>query len=301
MHIHLHLKKCICDHGPAHSFWCFSFERYNSLLGSYHTNQKNIEVQIMHKFINSQILQTMKTKACPDFLAVLQTGAKKGSAMPSECYTDIDCLKLLNFSTARLPNIDISFKIDHTVALLPPLSCCVFSAELVKQLEQLYLHLYPQYNIVSIPPFYSFSGRAILCGEVLGSVVNATSCKSASIIMAYWPLRHEVMRCIDYSRMRVGCVQHYCKHQLTISAENGSEQLDHIFAFVQWKERHPQDNWYGSSATICFNSNEPSSKFSFIPVQRIYAIGAHCLTDINVSGFNETVFVVVPIPVRLSL
>lgn len=38
MHLHLHLKNCILDHGPAHSFWCFSIERYNGLLGSYHTN-----------------------------------------------------------------------------------------------------------------------------------------------------------------------------------------------------------------------------------------------------------------------
>ena len=27
MHLHGHLKKCVIDVGPVHSFWCFSFER----------------------------------------------------------------------------------------------------------------------------------------------------------------------------------------------------------------------------------------------------------------------------------
>ena len=30
MHMHCHLKECILDVGPLHSFWCFSFERYKT-------------------------------------------------------------------------------------------------------------------------------------------------------------------------------------------------------------------------------------------------------------------------------
>ena len=26
MHLHLHLKQCLLDYGPVHSFWCFAFE-----------------------------------------------------------------------------------------------------------------------------------------------------------------------------------------------------------------------------------------------------------------------------------
>ena len=77
LHLHLHLKDCLLDYGPAHSFWCFSFERYNGLLGSYHTNQKNIEIQIMRKFIGSQMLLSAKASAHPEFLAVLKASDKK--------------------------------------------------------------------------------------------------------------------------------------------------------------------------------------------------------------------------------
>ena len=42
VHLHMHLRECLLDYGP-HIFWCFSFERYNGILGSYHTNKKEIE------------------------------------------------------------------------------------------------------------------------------------------------------------------------------------------------------------------------------------------------------------------
>ena len=51
MHLHGHLKECLLDYGPFHSFWCFSFERFNGILGSYHTNNRSIEIQLMRKFL----------------------------------------------------------------------------------------------------------------------------------------------------------------------------------------------------------------------------------------------------------
>jgi len=42
MHLHGHLMDCILDYGPIYSFWCFSFERYNGLLGDYQSNNTNI-------------------------------------------------------------------------------------------------------------------------------------------------------------------------------------------------------------------------------------------------------------------
>ena len=42
MHLSCHLVDCIRDYGPVYSFWCFLFERYNGILGSYHKNNHNI-------------------------------------------------------------------------------------------------------------------------------------------------------------------------------------------------------------------------------------------------------------------
>jgi len=35
LHLSLHLNKCCKDYGPLYSFWCFSFERMNGILGWY--------------------------------------------------------------------------------------------------------------------------------------------------------------------------------------------------------------------------------------------------------------------------
>lgn len=42
------------DHGAAASFWCFSFERFNGILGSTPTNNRSLELQIMRRFVVSR-------------------------------------------------------------------------------------------------------------------------------------------------------------------------------------------------------------------------------------------------------
>ena len=58
MHLHCHLKEVILDNGPVHSFWCFSFERYNGILGSTPTNKRSVEVQITRRLFISRYFNT---------------------------------------------------------------------------------------------------------------------------------------------------------------------------------------------------------------------------------------------------
>ena len=60
MHLHCHLKDIIMDHGPVHSFWCFSFERYNGIMGSVSTNKQSLELQLMRKLILSRFLDDIQ-------------------------------------------------------------------------------------------------------------------------------------------------------------------------------------------------------------------------------------------------
>jgi len=52
MHLHLHLKDCLLDFGSVYTFWCFSFERFNGIMGSYHINNQDIGPQMMRKFLS---------------------------------------------------------------------------------------------------------------------------------------------------------------------------------------------------------------------------------------------------------
>ena len=45
MHMHCHLAECIRDFGTVSSFWLFSFERFNGILGGQPTNNRSIKLQ----------------------------------------------------------------------------------------------------------------------------------------------------------------------------------------------------------------------------------------------------------------
>ena len=42
------------DYGPVYAFWLFAYERFNGILGSYHTNSHNISVQLTRRFLDSK-------------------------------------------------------------------------------------------------------------------------------------------------------------------------------------------------------------------------------------------------------
>ena len=62
---------CVRDFGPMCSFWLFSFERLNGILGDEPTNNRSIELQLMNRFVKDN-----------SHLHLL-------SALPRDCSTDI--------------------------------------------------------------------------------------------------------------------------------------------------------------------------------------------------------------------
>jgi hypothetical protein len=51
MHFQLHLVDCVRDFGPLHSFWLFSFERFNGLLGSYPNSGRSVQAEFMDNWM----------------------------------------------------------------------------------------------------------------------------------------------------------------------------------------------------------------------------------------------------------
>ena len=52
----MHLEQCIRDYGPAHVFWVFAFERNNGLLSNYHTSSRTIELEMIKRYIQQQMV-----------------------------------------------------------------------------------------------------------------------------------------------------------------------------------------------------------------------------------------------------
>ncbi|GBB97641.1 hypothetical protein RclHR1_03020019 [Rhizophagus clarus] len=47
LHLCLHIRECYQDYSPLYSFWCFSFERMNSVLGSFPNSHRQIEPELL--------------------------------------------------------------------------------------------------------------------------------------------------------------------------------------------------------------------------------------------------------------
>lgn len=80
MNFHSHLSKCIFNFGHVYSFWCFGFERFNGILGSYHVNNHQLEIQVMRRFLENQQVQVIDwPNEIVSFKKILQPGSVKGS------------------------------------------------------------------------------------------------------------------------------------------------------------------------------------------------------------------------------
>lgn len=86
MHMHCHLKECVLDVGPLHSFWCFSFERYNGILENMKKSWKAPEIQLIHKFNDLQALASIDLPPnVPKELELFYSN-ERGPNCSSRCY-----------------------------------------------------------------------------------------------------------------------------------------------------------------------------------------------------------------------
>ena len=97
MHMHTHLRDSLEDYGPVYAFWCYAFERYNGILGSYHTNYQNIGKQIMKKFIREQSAKIAEIpKEFTEFDAFLVSKNTSLQVAPTDVSERAKLLKLLS-------------------------------------------------------------------------------------------------------------------------------------------------------------------------------------------------------------
>ena len=110
LHLHGHLCDCMRDFGPVYALWLFAFERLNGILGSFHTNNHDISLQIMRQFIRCYEfgIQTISSEYRQDFLPMIE-----------KCFYNKGSLKQTSLELAVLD--------DSNVSPLPPLHASALS------------------------------------------------------------------------------------------------------------------------------------------------------------------------------
>lgn len=299
MHMHMHLKDCCIDFGSIYGFWCFAFERYNGILGSFHTNNRNVESQLMKKFIcQQQVFKLQFPKEFQDISDLLNlSNREKGSLKVEEVVPDtINKLNALsNYTLVELQtafNDTLYFCIENGINLLPKVYEKVLSLEQVSHMKQFYSLLYPKHSMVHFSHFYEYSTSASLFSESYNS-----GSKRNSIYISLWS-----GNCNSSSNnfvKRVCRINYFLKHAATLSHIETSSTVSstHILCHVSWYKTHVKADWFGQSAIVCRNELEKESLFSFIPLQRLMAPCAFGYFTLKFdSDTSETVLVAVPIP-----
>ena len=110
--------------------------------------------------------------------------------------------------------------------------------------------------------------------------------------MSFWPRSGHSLQSIEYGRMRVGVVQYFLQHSVTVcdGEPSSSETLCHLLCYIHWKKVHPHADWCGISATICTELFETPDVCCFMPAQRIGFRCAYANLPMKFPTHEETVF-----------
>ena len=247
------------------AFWCFAFGRFNGVLGSYPTNKKSIEEQLLTKFCQNQLVHDIALQCDDDVSGLFPDTFRK------QPFTTVSDSALLTFKLATA-SLDGTLTYDNVglVESLPPFKNCVLDSVLLQHLRCVYKFLYPQlensYEYVS--PFYDQYGHVTLAGELIGSTLPGRNNSASAVIVADWPGTN-TGTLNGICRLRVGRVQHFITHELSYNKNGISHKMQHTFAFVLWKRHHRCYDHFGQSAIVCEDTDDISGPSNFLPVQRI--------------------------------
>lgn len=302
MHLHGHLVECIEDFGPVYAFWCFSFERYNGILGGFQHNNKAVPVQMMKRFLEEDYLST-KSTVTGEFPMFTEHFANL--CVSEDNHLSGTLQQIFNGSFRRkvhLANVnprDVSWTQDVNTqeAYLPLKTKCMDEADRM-DLTEMYKTILPHEEEqceIYVSPSYLQVERMKIYGEIYDSSV----CKSprANHITASWFHNNGISLDSD-SHFRPAKVRFFIKHTLELKYISGETRYQtYLLACVSWFQSHDQKNYFPSPLEVwCRSVFEDSSPATFLPVGRI--MGRFCPIEGKlpiVGDQHENVLVVNPL------
>ncbi|KAI8485685.1 hypothetical protein Bbelb_365190 [Branchiostoma belcheri] len=282
MHLHLHLKECIEDYGPVYSFWCFSFERYNGMLGKYQHNNRNIEVQIMRKFQQSKQLSMMTWPGGYGEAFENVLNGRKASCTP------------VAQASRFLSDAMVLDNASH-VEPLSPFRKVVISVAVRNMLLSMYRTMYPGEGISHIDVF-AMSCTRVRCNGVNMAVDSCRSERSACVHAkwCYSDPGSEEPTIDSRAEDRPAVLREFILVHLVLG--NG-RRCSHAVARVTWYQYHPERWFYGrgSPVQVWGLAFEPESSASFIPVEHIAGRCVASTSTVQFERMKERVSVIVPL------
>lgn len=264
LHLHGHLASCVQDYGPVYSFWLYSFERMNGILGSYHTNNKDVSLQLMRHFLNSHSVgfDRWPVEFRSDLIPLISKSSYcKGSLMQSTLEGFLH-------------------RADKEVQAIPPVYENVFSSIEKDALKEIFtpttedgsfeiLALYKRCRAINVGPFQ------------LGS------CKSKFVSSSRVMVKRS-----GAQQPWLAEIQYYA--QCAILEPGGETRVEWVVA-VSFFFEHNCRVWYGYPAEVWSTATLPD--IVFIPISNVISRIVYVESVVNfgrIAG-EQKVLVVVPI------
>ncbi|PKC05929.1 hypothetical protein RhiirA5_420281 [Rhizophagus irregularis] len=240
LHLCLHICHCALDYELLYAFWCFSYERMNSLLGSYHTSNRKIELELLktihYNFLLDQFSSCIQDhqhlSACLPLIASKETSS---SLAVQDEFDEIDYQKFLSISRNVEKMAGTGSESFLGTFLNPKRINTNLPKEILDLLVEYYYNAYENKDFVALANIHVASPEAIpvlskvnIYGRLrLGSEVFASSYSKRHITSAKILSQFTHGNTKDtYPRI----VQFYFEH--TLHLLEGSKK--HALAFVRW-------------------------------------------------------------------
>ncbi|SMN01974.1 hypothetical protein SPONN_281 [uncultured Candidatus Thioglobus sp.] len=284
MHMHSHLLECVKDFGPMCSFWLFSFERYNGILGDQPTNNCAIESQLLKRFIdenfNLQLLHSGDTSS--------DAGKAFGPIVKEHAFGFYSLKHLDTHLSETVQSTTSNF--IFTPALKYTLG--VLQERLLPSLKTIYCALYPlhseriSHSDFILPRTYRKMNDVTIAGRRLysGQYVHAKPFCSIQ-------QEHSVATVFSDPGICVAELDHFAVHSFEVS-ENTS--ITHAFAIVNWLEQNPNKDMLGKPCEVWYKYHDfiNDACNMFLPLENVSCL---LVTAEFVMENQEEALVVVPL------
>ena len=258
LHLHCHLKECIEDYGPVYAFWLFAFERMNGIMGSFHTNNRSVSVQLAQRFLDSKEYAPIKwpTEFAVDFAPLL------------ECH---------RYEQGSL--IQVALEPTLQPIPLPPVCESVWQSYHIAKVTKVVCDSTGIAN-VDLHSIYRKS-KTIRCGKFVLSGQNSRHSQS-SVIFAQKP---------ETSNIYLAEVYYFAECTIVDNSETDSVWI----VALKWYMEHPCRVWYGHPTQVW--SCTQCTDVDFVPINYIKDRCTFTKTFVNFGRYLGTQEVIIATPI----
>ena len=243
IHLSLHLAECCRDYGPLYSFWCYSFERMNGVLGSYPNSRRQIEPELLRIIMQSWKLDDLISSQSDDLklteaLELIKSRQTTGSLAANDNSNFTELFQFMQIYRQILDQTITGSERFPGEMMHPKKDRVELSEQVYNLLVRYYNVAYDNLEFVTIAQIVSRNinenfivvrpdvnqyGRIRIGAEIFGSTL-ATRYIRNSHILAMFIIDNDV------TELWPGEVQFYFEHSVKLQAKT----VTHFLAYVKW-------------------------------------------------------------------